>query len=152
MKTDIKFRKATAADISKLTELRQKQLTDEETAAPFDISKELSEYFSTAIRDNSFVAWVAVLDEKIISTCGIVFGRKPPYYQNTSGLLGEICNVFTEKNFRRQGLAKRLLQYITEEAKKRKVAVIRVSASKTGEYLYKDFGFVRAENFYTFKL
>jgi GNAT superfamily N-acetyltransferase len=147
---NFEFRKATVIDIPKLVELRQKQLTDEKTTAPFNISKELFDYFNSAIEDKSFFAWVAVLNEKIIATCGMSFGRKPPYFQNTSGMIGEVCNVFTEKEFRRQGLAKNLLQRIIDEAKERGVISIRVSASEVGKFLYKNFGFSKAENFYIF--
>ena len=108
MNNNFEFREAVATDIPELIELRQKQLTDEGTVAPFDISKELYDYFHSSMRDKSFVCQVAVLNDKIISSCGIAFGRKPPYYQNTSGIIGEICNVFTEREFRRLGIAKKL--------------------------------------------
>ncbi|MDR2039669.1 MAG: GNAT family N-acetyltransferase [Bacteroidales bacterium] len=149
---EVIYRIATHADVKELVVLRMEQLLAEGSALDIDISKDLSGYYTSAIADGSFIAWVAEVNGKIVSTCGIAFSKKPPYYQNTSGLIGEVCNVFTEEGHRRKGFASHLLKIIVDEAKARRIGILRVSASKAGEYLYKDFGFIKAENFYTFKL
>lgn len=146
------FRKATIENIERLTTLRIKQLQEGEVTQDIDISKNIFDYYSRAMSDDSFLAWVAVIDNAIVATCGVSFQKKPPYYSNTSGLLGEICSVYTEKEYRRRGLAKKLLQYITDEARSRGVFALRVSASKMGESLYKNFGFIKAENFFVLQI
>lgn len=144
----IEFRKAIIDDIEQLTVLRQRQLQEAGAVPDTDISKNIAGYFYSAFEDNSFIAWVATVDNNIVSTCGISFQKKPPYYSNINGLLGEVCNVFTEKAYRRCGLAKSLLKHITNEAKLRGVTALRVSAAKAGEPLYENFGFSKADNFY----
>lgn len=148
---NIEFRKAEISDIEKLTEFRQKLLA-EDGAPNKDITENILNYFQSAFKDNSFLAYVAVLNNIIISTCGIAFSKKPPYHSNKSGYIGEICNVYTEKEYRRKGLAKSLLKLTVAEAKNRGVNTLRVSASKMGGYLYKDFGFTKAENFYLLQI
>jgi len=116
---NIEFRKATNSDIGRLAIIRQKQLKEAGAISEIDISKNITDYFNAAMADNTFVAWVATIEDKIISTAGISFQKKPPYYSNVFGLIGEICNVFTEKEYRRRGLAKKLLKHIVDEAKSR---------------------------------
>jgi len=64
---DIEIRKAQFADIEQLTILRQKQLQEAGAVPDIDISKNIADYFRSAFEDNSFVAWVAVFNDTIIS-------------------------------------------------------------------------------------
>ncbi len=149
---EIKFRRAIYSDISVLAECRIKQLKSEGASSQNDILKNIADYYRTAMADGSFIAWVAVAENRVVATSGICFYKKPPYFQNKSGTLGEICSVFTEEEYRRKGLAKKLLGHIADEARKRGVSFLRVSASKMGANLYKSAGFTKAENFYTKKV
>ncbi len=149
---DIVYRKATVNDIALLTAFRQKQLSEEGAAHAADIAENITGYFLTAMQEGSFTAWVAEADGKTVASCGMCFYKKPPYYQNVSGGLGEVCSVYTEKEYRRKGIAKTLLSRVMDEAAARGVYIIRVSASEAGSRLYRNFGFTQADNFFTLAL
>ncbi len=50
-------------------------------------------------------------------------------------------NVYVKKDFRRKGLAKKMLELLIEEAKSRKVTEISLDATEKGRPLYESMGF-----------
>jgi GNAT superfamily N-acetyltransferase len=54
-------------------------------------------------------------------------------------------NVFTYPDYRKQGIATKLIGKVLEEADKENVSVIDLNATKEGENLYERFGFKEVE-------
>ena len=52
-----------------------------------------------------------------------------------------LMNVYVKKDFRRKGLAKKMLELLIEEAKSRKVTEISLDATEKGRPLYESMGF-----------
>ena len=50
-------------------------------------------------------------------------------------------NVYVKKDFRRKGLAKKMLELLIEEAKTRDVTEISLDATEKGRPLYESMGF-----------
>ena len=59
-----------------------------------------------------------------------------------AGQQGLVVNVFTERPYRRQGLARRLMQEVLQWAAFNGVASIVLHASPDGRALYEQLGFV----------
>lgn len=146
------FRKANAADISQLVELRKKQLTDEGSYSDNNIDDELENYFSSSIAAGALVVWTASEGGNIIGTCGVCFFQYPPNFSNTTGRVAYITNVYTQEEYRKRGIATRLLEFIMEEIKNRNYKYVRLHASSQGKKLYEKIGFVAAESFMMKKL
>lgn len=140
----MKYRKASKDDIVQLMDLRKKQLVDEGIEPTIDIDMELREFFRHKLSDGSLIQWL-VEDEQDIIACGaIVFYDFPPSYTNRSGKKGYICNMYTNENYRGQGIATQLLDKLVEEAKQLGVTRIWLGASKMGMPVYKKFGFIES--------
>ena len=60
--------------------------------------------------------------------------------------------MFTNKDYRRMGIAKELLSRVVEEAKKRGCGTVQITASDMGVLLYTDFGYTKNGNFMQYKL
>ena len=60
--------------------------------------------------------------------------------------------MFTDKTYRRKGIAKELLSRIVDEARKYGCGTVQITASDMGVLLYSNFGFVKNENFMQYKL
>ena len=75
------------------------------------------------------------------------FVEKPPYGGNPSGKIGLLSGMYTRKAYRRQGLAKTLLDHVIEEARVYGCGTVQVTASATGSLLYADYGFEKSEKF-----
>lgn len=141
------YRKANINDINQLVELRKSQLTDEGLYSDIKIDDELKKYFSASIVDESIVVWVAYENDIIIGTCGVCLFQYPPNFSNTTGKVAYITNIYTRDEYRRQGIASKLLEYIIDEIKRRDYRFIRLHASAQGKPLYEKIGFVDVSGF-----
>ena len=64
-----------------------------------------------------------------------------PTFSHTTGKRAHLMNVYVKKDFRRKGLAKKMLELLIEEAKSRKVTEISLDATEKGRPLYESMGF-----------
>ena len=143
----ITYRKFTYDDIDIVTELRIKQLIDEGSKETIDIRDNIKDYYKRHLADNSFISYLAIDDDKIVATSGIAYVEKPPYFTCPSGKIGLVTNMYTLPEYRRQGIAKKLLSMVIDEAKVYGCDCIQITASKMGVYLYTSFGFEKRDNF-----
>lgn len=141
------YRKANIEDVKHLVELRKRQLIDEGCYSDKNIDDELERYFSTGISNEDLIVWIATEDESIIGTAGVCFFQYPPTYSNTSGKIAYITNVYTRDEYRKQGIATKLLELVVEEIKNKGCKFARLHASSQGKKLYERFGFVDVEGF-----
>jgi GNAT superfamily N-acetyltransferase len=148
----MEFRRANINDINELIKLRRKQLLDEGGIEEKNIDMELKEYFSKNIVEDTFISWIAIEDNEIIATSGLCFYQLPPNYSNPSGKVAYITNMYTEKKFRRKGIASKLLEKIINEARLLNYKIIRLHASLDGKNLYLKYGFTDSEGFMHLKI
>ncbi|MEO2078190.1 MAG: GNAT family N-acetyltransferase [Bacillus sp. (in: firmicutes)] len=143
----MKYRKASINDIEKLVELRKKQLVDEGIEPNIDIDTELSVFFKNKLRDGTLIQWLVEDNEEIIACGAVVFYEFPPSYTNKTGKKAYIANMYTNKNYRGQGIATKLLTKLVDEVKNSGVTKIWLGASKMGRPVYKKFGFIETDEF-----
>ena len=60
--------------------------------------------------------------------------------------------MFTDPQYRRRGIARKLLSLVVEEARNYGCGTVQITASDMGVLLYTDFGFVKNGNFMQYKL
>ncbi|WP_099204911.1 GNAT family N-acetyltransferase [Scatolibacter rhodanostii] len=148
----IQYRKLSSDDIPIFINMRINQLREEGATADIDLTPSLIDYYTRHIADGTFISWIAFDGDKIVGTSGISFIEKPPYYGCPNGKIGLLSSMFTAKEYRRQGIAKKLLSCVLHEAKNYGCKVIQITASDMGVMLYSDFGFVKNENYMQYKL
>ena len=149
---NIQYRKMAAEDLDKFIEMRICQLREEGAQEDIDIRPALYDYYHRHMADGTFVSWLAVDDGRIVGTSGMSFIEKPPYYGCPSGKIGILSSMFTDKEYRRMGIAKTLLAKVVNEAREYGCGVVQITASDMGVLLYSDFGFVKNGNFMQFRL
>lgn len=132
--------------------MRIHQLREEGATEGIDLAPELCDYYSRHIADGTFVSWLAMDGKKIVGTSGMSFIEKPPYFGCPSGKIGLLSSMFTDPEYRRQGIAKELLSRVIEEARAYGCGTVQITASDMGVLLYTDFGFVKNRNFMQYKL
>lgn len=148
----IEYRKLTTKDLSVFIQMRINQLREEGANPTFDLAPNLEDYYTRHLCDGTFVSWLAVDGEQIVATSGMSFVERPPYYSCPSGKMGILSSMYTLKEYRRQGIAKILLQKVVDEARNCGCGMVQITASDMGILLYTDFGFQKNGNFmyYTF--
>lgn len=60
--------------------------------------------------------------------------------------------MFTDKAYRRQGIAKELLSRVVDEAREKGCGTVQITASDMGVHLYTAYGFTKNNNFMQYKL
>jgi GNAT superfamily N-acetyltransferase len=108
-----------------------------------------SERLRELLGANEYVGWLASPEDapdKIVAGAGVQLRRVLPHPVGDSafaeGRHGLIINVFTEPEWRRQGLAELLLRRIIEWSQEQKLDRLVLHASQYGRALYERLGFV----------
>jgi GNAT superfamily N-acetyltransferase len=142
------LRKATFDDIELLIRLRIDYLTedrgklspDEEAA----VTSQLQNYFMRHIPDNTFIGILAEIEGNIVCTAFLAVSEKPANPTFITGITGTMLNVLTYPEYRRKGIATKVIERVIDEAKLIGVSRIDLSATIDGKYLYEKLGFTES--------
>ncbi|MDE5770731.1 MAG: GNAT family N-acetyltransferase [Ruminococcus sp.] len=151
---NIVYKRLTEKELDIFIKMRINQLREEGATEDIDLTPELKNYYKRHMADGTFISWLAVDTDngKIVGTSGISIVEKPPYFGCPTGRIALLSSMFTDKSYRRKGIATALLEKIVSEAKEQKCGTIQITASDTGVLLYSNFGFVKNDNFMQYKL
>ena len=99
-------------------------------------------FFAKAFNDGSYKAWFIEDNGKVIAGGGILIFdyHSSPVFPLPKRPL--IVNVYTEKAYRRKGLAKKLMQIMIDWCKNNGFGAVTLHASDEGRPLYEKIGFV----------
>ena len=149
---NIIYRKLTENDLETFINMRINQLREEGATDEMDLSPALMDYYQRRLANGTFVSWLALDGDKIIGTSGMSFVEKPPYFGCPTGRIGLLSSMYTNPDYRRQGIARELLRRVVEEARAYGCGTVQITASDMGVLLYSNFGFVKNKNFMQYKL
>lgn len=142
---EITIRAATAEDIPHLVRLRRLMFESMgyQDAAQLDAGDRAAQaYFEQALPGGTFWGWVACTPGgEVVGSGGAVIDQRPPGPWNLSGQTGYIMNVVTEPAYRRQGIARRIMQTILDWLAARGIKGVSLHASDMGRPLYQQLGF-----------
>ncbi len=149
---EIKYRRLISDDLDRFIAMRINQLREEGAKEDTDLRPALLDYYTRHMADGTFVSWLAVDGERIVGTSGMSFVEKPPYFGCPSGKMGLLSSMYTDPEYRRQGIARELLSRVIGEARRYGCGTVQITASDMGVLLYTDFGFVKNGNFMQYRL
>ncbi len=149
---EIKYKRLTDNELDTFIRMRIDQLREEGAAEEIDLYPALKDHYTRHMADSTFVAWLALDGDKIIGTSGMSFVEKPPYFGCPSGRIGLLSSMFTDKEYRRKGIASELLKRVVDEARNYGCGTVQITASDMGVKLYTAFGFTHNNNFMQYKL
>ena len=94
------------------------------------------------IEAGKYLGWIAWEDRKAVASAGMMILDWPPHPLDPMGQnRAYLLNVYVDPEFRRRGLARELVSLCLEEARRRKIKVIALHASRQGASLYESLGF-----------
>ena len=143
--TVVTIRKATEDDIPEL--VRQRRLMFESMG--FDDLHKLqstselsSKFFLEQMQSNKFYGWVAITKKgRIACNAGVIIDHHSPEPNNLTGKIAYIFNLYTLPEFRRQGIARKIMETILEWTNEKTISIVTLHATDDGEKLYKSIGF-----------
>ncbi len=148
----IEYRKASQHDVDQLVNCRVKQLIDEGYQQTNPINEDLNKYFSESLANSSLICWLGTYEASVVATGGICFYQLPPSFSNPTGRVAYITNMYTDKAFRKQGIASYIFNLLLEEAKNLNYTSVRLHASDHGKSIYTKAGFFTTDGYMAKKL
>lgn len=128
----IDYRRLTENELDTFINMRINQLREEGAKEEIDLVPALKDYYTRHMEDGTFVSWLAFDGDDIIGTSGMSFVEKPPYFGCPSGRIGLLSSMFTNPNYRRNGIAKELLSRVVNDARDYGCGTIQITASDMG--------------------
>lgn len=143
---DFNIRQATLQDLAILVRHRRVMFV-EATGAKCD--KELDamdegykRHIQKSLPIGNFKAWIIETKEhKIAASGGITIYEQPPRPQDETLRYVYVHSIYTEPEFRRQGIARKILTTIVDYCRDKKFKTLTLHAVEASRPLYESFGF-----------
>ena len=142
---DIAVKRASVNEIDKLMEWRMEVLQN-----VFDISAANNnsslyaanrEYYMETVPSGEHIAVFAENEGMTMGCGGLCLYREMPSPDNPTGRCAYLMNVYTKKEYRRQGIGKTVVKWLVEYAKEQGITKIYLETSECGRPLYEGLGF-----------
>jgi FolB domain-containing protein len=143
-----KIRLAGAADIPALVELRLGMFESMGYTDQADLDrlrKQSIEYMQQKIPTGEYLSWVADVNGQAVASGGLVIRSAPPTIHNASDLEGYVISVFTAPEWRKQGMARGIMNAIISYLRENGIAKVTLRATDQGRPLYLSLGFTPDE-------
>lgn len=138
------FEKAGIDSLDMLVKLRTAYIIEDNGTVPRERIAEISErlfgYFRRHLNRDCFV-YTARSEKETVSCCFLVVSEKPPNLGFMNGITGTVMNVYTMPEYRRRGLAGKLLKMMLADAEKMGLDFVELKATDAGYSLYRSVGF-----------
>ena len=103
-----------------------------------EIVNESRDYFL----NGDHVTVLAIDGNEAIGCASMSFMRIMPTFSHPTGRRAHLMNVYTRNAYRRQGIARRMVEMLIEETWKKGATEISLDATVMGRPLYESLGFV----------
>ncbi len=147
---DLIYKKADISDIDILMETRIEVLrAANQLPAEVDMSEVRHEscvYYKRALNDNTHTAYLVYDGDTVVGAGGVSFFQVMPTYHNPSGNKAYIMNMYTHPDYRRQGIAFKVLDMLVKECRERKITAVSLEATESGRTLYEKYGFIEMKH------
>jgi ribosomal protein S18 acetylase RimI-like enzyme len=142
------IRLATPEEAPILAEMRRRMFLD--LGKPDDdrirkIVQAFVPWVADAIRNGRYIAWLVEAENgDLVANAGMLLLEWPPNTRDLNPVRGYIMNVWTHPDYRRRGLARRLMETALAEARRRNIKVTALHASDEGRELYEQLGYKKS--------
>lgn len=106
------------------------------------VAEESRHYYARALADDTHVGYLAFDGERFVGAGAVSYYRVMPTYHNPSGVKAYIMNMYVRPEYRRRGIATRMLDLLVKDARSRGVVEITLEATDAGRPLYEKCGFI----------
>lgn len=100
------------------------------------------EWVKPRIADNTFISYFLCDGDAVIAGAALWLMPWSPHALTGKTVRGMVFNVYTEPDYRRQGLARKLVITLIEWCKDNEIDLVALHASDEGRPLYESLGFL----------
>lgn len=149
----MEYRRAKLEDIDLFVKNRIEFITSiKEISNINDFKNQTKQYIKEHIERDDLIIFIAIDKNRIISSCMASIFQTVPKPSCPNGINAELLNVYTIKEYRRNGYAEKLLNMLIQEIKNLGVEKIILDCTDIGLPLYKKLGFSISQNQMELKL
>ena len=105
-----------------------------------EIVRESRDYFL----NGDHITVLAIDDGKVIGCASMSFMWIMPTFSHPTGKRAHLMNVYTKSEYRRQGIARKMVNMLIDETWKRGATEISLDATTMGRPLYESLGFTNS--------
>lgn len=142
---NIIYRQATLNDLPLLIDSRVEFLSEywgqQTEDLETNLRKALAVFFKKEIPAQTYICWLALHEEQLVGVGGMKISQRPGSFRVPDGRSGYIMNMYTLPAFRRQGIAKTILEKLIASGKAMGLHFFELHATKEGEFVYQQSGF-----------
>ena len=138
----IEFRIATAGDIDLMMSSRLKMLhVVNGLSSDYEFSDELIDYSRDYFLNGDQTTVLALDGQTVIGCASMSYMTIMPTFSHPTGKRAHLMNVYTNSNYRRQGIARRMVTMLIDDAWGKGATEISLDATESGRPLYESLGF-----------
>jgi GNAT superfamily N-acetyltransferase len=144
MSPELLIRQATLDDIPELLRHRRGMYEDMGYNDPEWLSQMVSTckpYLAAALANGTLHGWLACAGERVVAGGVVLISPWPSHPYDGQCRRATILNMYTDPEFRCQGIARRLMQTMIDWCRSEGFAHVDLHASDQGRPLYETFGF-----------
>jgi GNAT superfamily N-acetyltransferase len=141
---EISIREATQNDVPEILRHRRCMYEDmgyNDPAALAGMVATSEPYLTRALAEGSFRTWLASSAGRVVGGGAILISPWPSHPYDQQCRRATILNVYVDPGFRRQGVARRLVQTMIDWCKKDGFVSVTLHYSDEGRALYESLGF-----------
>ena len=138
----IEIKIATKNDIDSLMSIRQEMLkVVNNLPEDYEFSDELINESRDYFLNGDQMTVLACDGDKAIGCASMSFFRIMPTFSHPTGERAHLMNVYTRSEYRRQGIARKMVQLLIEKSWENGATEISLDATSLGRPLYESLGF-----------
>ena len=141
---EIIIRFATVEDAPYIIRHRREMFADMESGTAqsrAQMDANFESWLRPRLKTGEYMGWMACDGDEVIAGAGLWLIDWLPAPDGFAGNLPYVCNVYTEHEYRRQGLAGKLMNCVLEYCQENGYPRVRLHASEFGRPLYQKLGF-----------
>ena len=141
----VEIRIATNDDIELLMSSRLEMLkVVNNLPADYEYSEEIVRESRDYFLNGDHITVLAVDGGEVIGCASMSFMWIMPTFSHPTGKRAHLMNVYTRSEYRRQGIARKMVEMLIDETWKRGATEISLDATKMGRPLYESLGFTNS--------
>ncbi|PWJ68639.1 ribosomal protein S18 acetylase RimI-like enzyme [Ruminococcaceae bacterium R-25] len=141
----IEYKIATNEDIELLMSSRLEMLkVVNNLPADYGYSEEIVRESRDYFLNGDHITVLAIDDGKVIGCASMSFMWIMPTFSHPTGRRAHLMNVYTRSEYRRQGIARKMVNMLIDETWKRGATEISLDATTMGRPLYESLGFTNS--------
>ena len=138
----IEFRIATAGDIDLMMSSRLEMLhIVNDLSSDYEFSDDLINYSREYFLNGDQTTVLALDGQTVIGCASMSYMTIMPTFSHPTGKRAHLMNVYTNSNYRRQGIARRMVTMLIDDAWGKGATEISLDATESGRPLYESLGF-----------